>query len=51
MTIMGNGELEKMTRAGWDLVTKTTASEHAFLNEYLVRGTVFPKCGVETTRD
>lgn len=37
MTIMGDGELEKMTRAGWDLVVKVTASEHTSLNEYLVR--------------
>jgi hypothetical protein len=36
-SIMENGELAEMTRAGWDLVTKTSASKHTFLNEYLVR--------------
>lgn len=37
MTISGDGELEKMTRAGWDLVRKTNGDEQAFFNTYLAR--------------
>ena len=37
MTIVGDGELEKMTRMGWDLVIKITFSEQTLFNEYLVR--------------
>lgn len=42
MTIMGAGELEKMTRAGWELVRQVPANEHNLLKditpaEFLVR--------------
>lgn len=37
MTISGDGELEKLARAGWEVVSKVYSSEHSFLNQYLIR--------------
>lgn len=42
MTIMGAGELERMTRAGWELVREVPPNEHNLLKniapaEFLIR--------------
>ena len=42
MTIMGDGELDKMTRAGWDLVRQVPKNERDLLkdigpSQYLIR--------------
>jgi hypothetical protein len=35
--IQGDGELNRMAQAGWEVVTKTETSEYTWLNRYLLR--------------
>lgn len=37
MKIMGNGELERMTHAGWQLVSQDSPHKHLLSDEYLIR--------------